>query len=66
MRTYAKPAAGLPAPRFVRPLHRPCPDEPGPSRSPRRRGADRDGGSRAVRRAADGSRPRVPQNRGTA
>ncbi|GGV28582.1 hypothetical protein GCM10010293_28100 [Streptomyces griseoflavus] len=52
-----------PAPRFVRPLHHPRPDEPGPSRSPRGRGADRDGASRALRRAADGTRPRAVQNR---
>ncbi|GGW39189.1 hypothetical protein GCM10010340_16310 [Streptomyces griseoloalbus] len=51
--------------RLVRPLHRLFPDEPGPSRSPHRPGADRDGASRAVRREADGIRPRLPQNRGT-
>ncbi|MEU9350865.1 hypothetical protein AB0D65_07545 [Streptomyces griseoloalbus] len=49
--------------RLVRPLHRLFPDEPGPSRPPHRPGADRDGASRAVRRAADGIRPRLPQNR---
>ncbi|CAL9610160.1 hypothetical protein SUDANB15_05589 [Streptomyces sp. enrichment culture] len=49
---------------LVRPLHRLFPDEPGPSRSPRGPGADRDGASRAVCRAADGIRPRLPQNRG--
>ncbi len=54
-----------PAPRFVRPLHHPRPDEPVPSRSPRRRGADRDGTrgpSRVEHRAADGNRPRAAQN----
>lgn len=68
MRIHVKPAAGPPAPRPC-PVRAPHglspdePDEPGPSRSPRGRGADRDGAARAVRRAADGIRPRLPQNR---
>ncbi|GGX14936.1 hypothetical protein GCM10010297_40460 [Streptomyces malachitofuscus] len=63
MRTSDRPAAVPPVTRFVRPLHRPCPDERWPSRSPRSRGADRGGVQRAVRRPADGIRPQAPQNR---
>ncbi|MGW4108877.1 hypothetical protein ACWEGV_38890, partial [Streptomyces sp. NPDC004976] len=64
MRIHVKPAAGPPAPR-PRPVRAPHglspdePDEPGPSRSPRGRGADRDGAqasSTAMRRSSISSR----------
>ncbi|MFI8091896.1 hypothetical protein ACIF9R_26830 [Streptomyces sp. NPDC086080] len=71
MRRFVKPAAGLPAPRLVRPLLRLAPnepdepEEPGPSRSPRERGADRDSAP-AARRTVDGIRPCRSQNRAAA
>ncbi|WP_081238979.1 hypothetical protein [Streptomyces viridosporus] len=48
---------------FVRPLHRLFPDEPGPSRSVRALGEDRDGAPRPLRDGAERSRPRVPHDR---
>ncbi|CAL9405137.1 hypothetical protein C1708_07880 [Streptomyces sp. DH-12] len=60
MHGFVKGADGLAAPRRTGPLHRTAPDEPWPSRSPRTRGADRDG---AVRPRAEGNRPRPARNR---
>lgn len=63
MRGFVKCADGLTAPRRTGPLHRRAPDEPMPSRSPRTRGADRDGAARPTRPTADAVRPHPAQNR---
>ncbi|GHE57267.1 hypothetical protein GCM10018771_43620 [Streptomyces cellulosae] len=60
MRTFVNRVHGPAAPRRTGPLHRTAPDEPWPSRSPRTRGADRDG---AARPAAEGNPPRPARNR---
>ncbi|NEC29626.1 hypothetical protein G3I20_24325 [Streptomyces sp. SID8111] len=48
---------------FVRPLHRPCPDEPEPSRSVRALDGDRGGLPHAPRDGADAPVTRVPHDR---
>src|SRR5690606_36905460 len=48
---------------FVRPLHRPCPDEPGPSRYVRALDGDRGGLPHAPRDGADAPVTRVPHDR---
>ncbi|CAL9392392.1 hypothetical protein SUDANB23_01283 [Streptomyces sp. enrichment culture] len=60
MRTFVNRADGPAASRRTGPLHRSAPDEPWPSRSPRTRGADRDGAARPL---AEANRPRPARNR---